>query len=119
MPFKVAELQVGGEGVGEGTPRVPGGSQAVSSASSRDPACFRREIQPVIGAEVYRNSTVDRPPEKSAAKDDRGRKRPVSKPWRLSQQSACRECSWPDLRTVGIYGVAAPASAILGAEIKG
>jgi hypothetical protein len=50
----------GGEGVVEGTARVPSGSHTVSSVLTRDPACFCRKIPRVIGADVYRNSTVDR-----------------------------------------------------------
>ena len=60
MPFKVAELQGGGEGVVEATPRVPSGNQPVKSVPDRNPACFCRKIQAGIDAEVYRKSTVDR-----------------------------------------------------------
>ena len=50
----------GGEGVVEATPRVPAGSQTVRGVQTGGPAYFWRKIQRVIGADVYRNSTVDR-----------------------------------------------------------
>jgi hypothetical protein len=52
----------GGKGVGEGTPRVPAGSRALSSVFCREAACSRRKLRAVFGAEVYRKSTGDRGP---------------------------------------------------------
>ena len=50
----------GGEGVADGTPRVPSGNPLVSRVQDRDAAYFCRKIQRVTGADVYRKSTVDR-----------------------------------------------------------
>jgi len=60
----------GGEGVVAATPRVPAGSHTVSVIQPRDPACFCRKIQCVIGAEVYWKSTGGSALGKSAAKHD-------------------------------------------------
>jgi len=38
-------------------PRVPAGNPTDSGIRSQDPACFRREVPDVYGADAYRNST--------------------------------------------------------------
>jgi len=58
--LQICGVTGGGEGVAGATARVPAGSQPVSGVLGRDPACFCRKMQAGIGADVYRNSTVDR-----------------------------------------------------------
>jgi hypothetical protein len=62
----------GGEGVVEGSLRVPSGSQRVNSVLRQHSACFCRDMRAVFGLDVYRNSTGGSLVGESAGKGDGG-----------------------------------------------
>jgi hypothetical protein len=69
--LQIRGVTSGGEGIVEGATLSPAGRQGVTGWRTEDPADFCRKTAAVFGAEVYRKSTGDLEPRKSAAKDRR------------------------------------------------